>query len=313
MSKKNDKFNQIVDNMAKNSWFVVITGICSGVSFLSGFLSDSSIIKNICISISGILVILLIVKALQYRVLQEKANENCDKKISDLFNETIKFNQDYKIGFDNIQDVGTYNNLSALLKPLSDYLSYVAKTIIDVDSNICIKIIETESLMNNNIEDWKVKTIARNSSTDARRRHNDERSISIRGNSDFWEIVSQAEIDEFIAPDLQKLKRQREENGKAYLNTTKNYLKRYHSTIVVPIKTGIDNIPDVIKSKINSNDTENNPYYHIVGFLCWDSKSVFDDDNEKFLSLVAVLESYADMIYLLLQNYLIAVISGTEK
>ena len=176
--------------------------------------------------------------------------------------------------------------------------------------SVCIKFIKTDSILDADIMDAEVYTFARSSSTQSSRLLLDMKNNppdKIIENSDFEMIVSDERLFrniEFFAcenldayPDAYM-----KEYKKAFTNSHQN--PPYKSTIVVPIRTNIENVSERLKHQSKSTNC-----YHIVGFLCIDSEEIFvaseDHRFTRFKNTVELAQSIADSLYPFLEEYLI--------
>lgn len=297
----------IATKINNNPFVVLLATICTIISTVVTLIYDNFFLRLICTVFILLYLGIIITRAFTYAELRRKANTN----LTEVYEMIKSFNFQIRKSFDDIQDedVGTYRHLDNLLKPLSEYICHFSELIIGEKSSICIKMIEADSLMNEDVEKWRLKTIARSSSTDAKRLLTDDRPVFVSRNSDFSIIIQGTDpihSNQFIVPDLPKLIDTWREEGREYHNSTKKYLSKYKSTIVIPIKTETQLVSEHIKNQINNS---NNSHYHIIGFLCWDSKKTFSKDNEYFIELAELLESFASVLYPLLENYLILLIT----
>ncbi len=175
-------------------------------------------------------------------------------------------------------------------------------------TSVCIKrIINTE---NTAVEDWQLETIARSANTDTKRLNNENAStqpITVKGNTDFNIILNPSTKDTlFACTDLEKINESFKEVYKdlentginCYINTTKNYIDYYRSTIVVPIRIAIS------KTKAMAN-FDNKATHHVVGFLCIDNKEPFIDGDDLFTAGGEMAKVFADSIYKLFEDNIV--------
>lgn len=306
-TSKDNRIKDLITKINGNPYFIFIVSVCSIIGFVFSLVSDNIIIKIIAIVLIFIIAILLIYKIFSRQNLEKAVSKKYEDILSEIYEIIESINFTFKKNFDNIKNknIGTYEHLNSLLKPLSDSISDLAQIIIKERSSVCIKIIETESLMNNDFKKWKIRTIARSKSTKPNRQRKDNQAVNVSENSDFCTIIEGNDPnygDNFIVPDLDELEVLWKEVGWTYLNSTKNYKNLYKSTIVFPIRTKADMVADVIK---NGEDNPCFAVYHVIGFLCWDSKKKFNGNDKSFLELVDILESFADSLYPLLENYIV--------
>ena len=305
--KTPNKFDEIMSSPIASGISVICTVLGFSIS-----LFDNIITRIIAIVLLFLTVIFWINKFFSYK--------NNKKNIIDNFGEEIweiikTVNSNYKDSFDEINkgSIASYQHLNNLLKPLSDCVADLSRLIINEKSSICIKMIETESLMNNDIDTWKLRTIARSKSTKPHRKNKDNKSILLSQNSDFYTIIKGGESaysDCFAVPSLPRLEKLwKEQLRLEYKNSNINYKREYSSTIVFPIKTSIESVSNIIKNQMNYDD---NADYHIIGFLCWDSKKEFDDDDDSFSLLTEMIGSFSEILYPLLEKYIVYQLDNVE-
>lgn len=175
--------------------------------------------------------------------------------------------------------------------------------------SVCIKHIITEKQMDKDFRQWKIETIARSSSTRQSRNKNNKKPVLITDNSDFMIIISpDFEDSVFSCMDLTKVKKEFQETyNEVYRNSTKDFLKYYKSTIVVPIRVQVDKMnPQLRESWIENID------YHLIGFLCIDTEDVFSGYVSQFDSGIELAKALADILYKLMENSLVANIQKGE-
>jgi len=223
------------------------------------------------------------------------------------------YNGDYKDCFAKITgDGGLTADPSAELSTLTNYIETLLKSYLHTKVCICIKIIEAE---NNNISEWKVKTIARSLNTPRSRKEKDGIAISVYKNSDLNTIITKNASPEeyhgkkieaftpegFLAPNISALAEAWKKVGLEYSNTTEEWEDDYSSTIVVPIRIASGHASEKIKKKRSKDPTAR---YHIIGFLCLDSKDTFENDIEIFTSASKLLKSFADSLYPMIEKHI---------
>lgn len=307
------KIKKAIVKINSNPFFIFFVSICSIIGFISSFLSQYFVIKLISHLFLYACIIVLIIRFTKYVTLKREAYKIMDE----LFEIIKKYNFQFKKSYDDIEneEVGTYRHLDYILKPISEHLSHLSQLVIGDKSCICIKMLDVTSLMNEDLNNWQIITMARSSSTNSKRVKNDDQPVPISKNSDFKTILKGEDSfysNQFVVPSLPVLIDQWKVVGKEYENSTKNYLEKYKSTIVIPIKTQTEFVSDVIKNELQ---LKNNSHYHIIGFLCWDSNNTYlsEYDNERFEKLAELLESFASNLYPLLENYLILLIKKEKE
>jgi len=183
------------------------------------------------------------------------------------------------------------------LSIILDNLCEVLNSFTQRKISACIKLItynEAEEIIN--IDNASLVTFCRsnNSDTDRQNYENHNKVILLKDNTDFREIVSNGnDKDYFYQGDLEAYDKLLQKTGKHYDNTHKDWYNYYAGTIVVPIR---------IEFKLLYHQNKDDEY-HILGFVCVDSKSkdAFTEQYEKYN--VDVVKAYADLIYILLGQY----------
>ncbi|HJC23210.1 MAG TPA: hypothetical protein H9761_05840 [Candidatus Eisenbergiella merdavium] len=164
----------------------------------------------------------------------------------------------------------------------------------------CVKLIIGGNFNNVKIEDASVRTFARSSNTDCKRRSNDVKSdkkgVPIRGNTDFMSILSDdrnSNDSYFYKGNLLEFNNEMKKIGKSYENTTLNWEEYYKGTIVVPIR--------IAKKRISNTHSINS--YCILGFLCVDTLSLTAFIAEQEENYTYIVKSYAATMFNMLYKY----------
>ncbi len=171
--------------------------------------------------------------------------------------------------------------------------------------SVCIKQIITNQSIDKDWRNWEVETIARSAGTDSNRSKNDEnKRLLIADNSDFFIILSPdkkyGDISLFASQNLTTIEQDfLNYYDMKYLNSTKNFIDFYKSTIVVPIRTSKRYLNSKLQKYIVGDDA-----YHLVGFLCIDTKEILSDDK-KFEAGIELAKALADSMYKLFENKII--------
>lgn len=306
-----------------------ILGLILGlVSLAFALFNENTTIKIISIVCTSVVMLGIVAVTINRLFTYNKLKSNLAQKLNEMIdsynerqndiNDIIKnINFAYKNCFDQIKndDVGKYSNLNGLVKPLCDYIASLSDTIVKSKSKICIKMIETDSMMNEDYSEWKIRTIARSTSTQPNRQTKDNQAVLVSENSDFEAIIGNPKYcGGFIVPNLIEL----EETWKKipnmeYKNSTKNFSRYYKSTIVYPIGTEVDLVAKEIKQNKGNGSSSTTATYHIVGFLCWDSKDTFSEDDENFKQLADLLESFSYSLYPILEKYIVYQLQRTSQ
>lgn len=185
-----------------------------------------------------------------------------------------------------------YTNIKDGVIQFSEEMVKALKILFNKDFNVCIKLLCNNSSKDS---DLRVFTLCRAGADKTERERNDSQDLLVCENSDFRRIISQNasdRIDVFSSGCLPvtiligKLLQ-----NKAYENTSKNCLKSYKSTVVVPIR--INNRHLFKKSK--HIGLERNGHI-IYGFLCVDSKSMFFNGTQK--QIKEFVKGMGDILFL---------------
>lgn len=169
-------------------------------------------------------------------------------------------------------------------------------------SSVCLKRIIVEPNMEQDYEKWKVETIARSSGTKQSRNKHNHKAVSILENSDFYIIISpEYEDSVFACMDLTKVKESFwKKYKKEYRNSTEKYINIYKSTIVAPIRIQVDKMNPILRK-----DWMNGISFHLVGFLCIDTETIFRGSTSEFDIGIELAKATADILYKLIENRLI--------
>lgn len=188
------------------------------------------------------------------------------------------------------------------------FYDYLSKGKYDV--SVCIKLIETDDVFEEDYNKWRLETFSRSTSTEQARGRIDRMKINVADNTDFLVILSdEYENTEFAFPDMRRIKDEFLLNyEKPYLNSRKNFWKYYRSTIVAPIKISGNNASEKLKEmnpSISSKDI-------VLGFLCIDSMKYFSSESElrAFELGVEFAKGFADSLYVYFERVLISRINS---
>ena len=308
-----EKLKQLMHKANNSPVYVFFASLSSILGFIALLLKSNIVIQILCFVYFAALLSVFIVRWFSYtelnKMAKKSANESAVKIISSVIDSICNYNFEYRDCFEDIQQEtdGSYSHLNNILRPLSDKLAELSKNIIGDESSICIKMIESESYMNSDFTKWKLVTIARSSSTRRIRANNDIGSVLVSENSDFYTIINPDDKNhssQFIAPSIPRIIELWSAKGIPYNNSTKNFINYYKSTIVIPIRIKTKLVSAAIKNRMPILNSSHYSHYHIIGFLCWDSLNEYDDNDQKFKLLTAMLESCATCLYPLLENYL---------
>lgn len=204
----------------------------------------------------------------------------------------------------NVEKIISYSDVEEQGKTICNFVEKFYNTLFSgfLDKHnicVCIKLVKTNTLFNEDYNSWSMETLARSTSTPQDRFNIDKKLVKIEENSDFQIILSEKYPDDlFSFSDMSNI---REDFLKIYETPYKNsrgenFLDYYRSTIVVPIKIDGKFAPNIINKYENIDNKD-----LILGFLCIDSMKEFKTSAEKNIFSVGVEygKSFADSLYIL--------------
>lgn len=237
------------------------------------------------------------------RNLKEKYDIEAKKTTDDLINYTATVLDDIKNS--------TFCSLSKDRKDIKRDLDSLCAQLVKLfklflgKNAVCIKIICTDSLVNIDYDKWSTQTIARDCEEDlVERREHDDVTQRLDENTSFYEIIKKAE-NCWASANLVKTKHKYEKGKMSYKNPDRNYLRYYKSTIVVPIYSQSNYMANEIREYIQNSAT--GVAIHVLGFLCIDSKNVFDNKNSQhiFETATKIAKIIGRTLYPVFENILI--------
>lgn len=294
------------------------TGVISGItSLILAFIKVDFWVNIIWLSIVSINIIWLSIRffkflrdsAISQKELEEYYNSLLNENIQVYYNQHKLCCEKIHTFLHNIRDYcGDYSKCEdQMLEQICvNTCSYIENIFTSLWQNnkvsVCIKKIVTDNIMNNNFEEWGVATIARSAGTKQDRYQLYSETPLISENSDFKIIISPKYKDSvFSCLDLTKVDEEFiDKYGEKYKNSTLNYLDKYKSTIVAPIRIKINKANPIIKPICNKDHQ-----YHLVGFLCIDTEDIFKGDSILFNSGIELAKGFADALYKLFENNII--------
>ena len=306
------------NGVANNGWYILFCNTCSVVSLILTFIFDDIICRIIFGSITCLFACAL-VGYLFYRVFAiKRAKLNLEASYVGKNKKVFDYIQAYQhdlldfssfVNNQNNINVHTFKDKAALLCNRIEQILTSALGTKDRVS-VCVKCLKTETILNNDVDNWEIYTFARSSSTQATRLEYDRKDREpdkIAGNTDFEVIVSDDErfksFNCFYCGDLDTYpeifrKKYTKEFKKSHSNPP------YKSTIIVPIRMISDNISPMLQKQACSSK-----YYHVIGFLCIDSEEKFiktpgDYRYSTFKNSVSVVRAIGDSLYPFFESYL---------
>lgn len=291
-------------------WMINLLTIVSGIitiitpivtiiaSVVNGVNINWLVLLTIAVLLFFNLILFLRVKKYQNAAVSrmEVISKSYHKVMHDALNQYFKIMHSYKKKtLTETELTNTYMvSLSAILDMLCEILtSFTQKKI-----SACVKLIsysKDEEIID--LDNATLVTFCRSNNSESQRdsyeKHN-KAEILLKDNTDFLEIVSDDNNkDYFYQGNLARYDKVLQETGKHYHNSNENWERYYCGTIVVPIRIEFKHLYHQKKDDA----------YHILGFVCVDSKSsdAFTEQYEKYN--VDVVKAYADLIYILLGQY----------
>lgn len=313
-TRKRDFINRFVNN----GWFILACNLCSVIGLVISFVSENEICKIIFAIITALL-ICSVAFYMFYRVFAlKRAKRNIYKTNLAMNKKTFGFLHDfykdllayiyYLRNNDNISKETFRDKAILLCNRIERIFTIYLATKEPV--SVCVKLIKSDSIMDENILNSEVYTFARSTSTASERFQYDEKDNScdkINNNSDFEMIVSNEDafrnIDYFSCEDLDAYpKIHLEEYKKEYRNSHSE--PPYKSAIVIPIRAKIENVSKNLKRQcVNKN------CFHIVGFLCIDSEEKFITSKDfkltRFKSSTELAYTLGESLYPFFEEHLI--------
>ena len=185
--------------------------------------------------------------------------------------------------------------VEGMLKDSLDDICEIYKAFSGQKVSACIKYIDSVGSVE--LDDATLRTFVRSTNADVKRCERDNnltRSIYIKDNSDFYEILNPNNKQfYFYQQNLIEYAKNCEKMGSEYKNSTHEWELYYKGTIVVPIS--------IANKRVAFSGKEH--CYNVLGFLCIDSLS-----TEAFLKSeetynVNIAQAVAAQMYIMLNQY----------
>lgn len=314
-------------NKLKKEWIVIegrIAFLSSIITIILVFTGSSTYFKNILCLLTIVYIFSLVIHIVGRILDTSRAKTELEKsyfeknRMLSLVMHKYYHNLRNAISSMNSSQITTYRDFVDRCQNICDYITEFYKSLFAdcLDNNnicVCIKLIKTDSIFDENYIDWKMDTIARSASTPQARSTIDKKPVSIRENSDFQVILSDKYKDELFS--FSNMKNIKDDFLMTYeipYNNSRgdDFLDHYKSTIVVPIKIdgryASEKISNYVKN-IKEKDI-------ILGFLCIDSLKTFETDKEKRIFSVGVeyAKSFGDSLYLFCEKILLSCLDNTN-
>lgn len=177
-----------------------------------------------------------------------------------------------------------------------DRLCTIFKKYTTKDVCACIKLLQHEDSEEKiDINNALLKTFCRSSNSSSNRKDYEiSHNIVLSENTDYIEILNDNNSKNyFYEQNLSLYDQHLQKMGRRYKNSNVDWNNYYVGTIVVPIR--------IETKKLCHKKNPNS--YHVIGFLCLDSKSydAFDVRYENYYTGIA--KAFSDLIYILLSQY----------
>ncbi len=212
--------------------------------------------------------------------------------------DVLKYHKDKKLNKEFLTTITREYLINMLEKLCNIYKAYTGK-----DMNACIKLIgkENEDINFDKIdkENATVYTFVRSKNISKQREDaSDNQAVLISKNTDFSYIISPPDFYKkqyFYEQDIHLFDEELKKHQQKYENTTENYWDFYRAAIVVPIR--------IAHSHLHFTAPTDPFDYHIVGFLCIDTKSTHAFIPEYEEQFIQIAKSFAAIIYVIMNKY----------
>lgn len=305
---------------ALKSFFGVI---CTIITLLQFFIGTSTYEKlreklNIPQTLSvgqkvfGVIVIFILVlvcSLIKYNYKNTKAKETALKMHQfhhEIRNETFEMRK-LNSQKPTMNHIVYYSYVNKTCYKLCQYIHEFIKNKCGKDFSVCIKMIDDRSLKKyKNIDEAKVYTLCRAGAKHELREENEKNLshgqeisnnhiyTSVKGNSDFYTIMSNSKKDiattAFACSNLRMLYLlSKILKSVDYENTTPKFWKHYKSTIVVPIRIDGNRLNNSYEIRIPNNT------YQTIAFLCVDYKKPISKALKE--ELAGYMKSFGDAFF----------------
>jgi len=274
-------------------YFLTLLNIIAAVASIFGLIYaiQSQIpIWTYIFSISAAICILSIIAVIGVHLSIKNDRISLGKVYSKCFHELLHDIRNYLEEDDYICKNQIYSNAFEYKKKVTEIsialmnkLSARLTEAFGIDIRACVKLF---GFIDANYEKSMLMTLARNETDLNNMLREQYKKIKVCENTDFEKIFqSTKDSDEnaafFFQEDLIKYSKKNE-----YKNSTKDWQKRYKTTIVMPIRY----------LRIDIKDIEE-PSYDLLGFLCVDSKNTKAFSSGYTTFIIELLKGIADILY----------------
>lgn len=204
-----------------------------------------------------------------------------------------------RTGLENhtLNDALVFTRVQAFCADALDSLCYLLTHICNEEVYGCVKLVDApEDCTPRTIIDQTVTDFVRSNNTPKSRHSSRPKSVLIRENTDFLELMDYNSIrNQFYQSDLLEYSKKLREDDHEYKNSTPNWSDKYRSTVVVPIQ---------VENYLLANKEED--AYHVIGFLCLDANraGAFSEKNKE--PIIQLVKAYADLMYSALMLFSVA-------
>lgn len=300
-----NSFTAKLKNIVQNPYVVLLTYIVSLISFFKAYKYNIWIAVTIYSFVSIYLVALTIYICKRYFSIKKFKNNIVQK--TNLENEkVVKFLLEFSAGIvENTlkvkkRKIRDYDHFKNMMKNLCSIIHKIVLQMSGEEFSVCVKGFSLNELLETEYDNMSTVTIARESTDFVNRSKNDNQKQKISSNTSFKVLLDSGDLL-WSCTDLTKID-PRIVAGSSYKNPDDNYRNFYKSTIVVPIRTKIENVDQSI---IDYSEDSRNVTYHYLGFLCIDSKKRFQDNQIEFTKLFDMMILLGNALYPLMENYLV--------
>lgn len=209
---------------------------------------------------------------------------------------TIRRTPEAERDMDN-RESAYYLEIRTCAEALCDKIAELMTFNFDKEFSVCIKLIDiSSSRITRSQEQVYLTTFCRGGKDKASRSDQDAKKVPLRENSDFLSIFNGAPY--FCTGNLQAYELMQKfpfgDKG-VYANTSQNYVKKYLSTIVVPIRLRSHLVTNYYCAK-DKNENQ------LLGFLCIDCKHRCSPFTIK--KMLPYMQAFADDLYLFFDEIL---------
>ena len=299
-----------------NSPFVTLVNIILSISgYITSLFTQSKILGYISLGVLVLYIITITIYVIsryfsskKYKSNLKEDYNNKEQKIFDYSHQISTQIVECALKVKN-QKVRDDAHFQTMIKSLCSNIRYLLNSMVNIELNVCIKKIKTDSLMDSNYIDWKTITVARCCDFDNERSKADTVPQAIIDNTSFKMILTN-NSPYWASPDLKNTKESFKKNCDTYKNPDPNYEDYYNSTIVVPICIKASDVSKKVR-KLAENHA--NDQHHYLGFLCVDSKQTFNENSMDFKNLIKLIQIFGSSMYPIFENRLINELISIEK